>query len=586
MAQAQLLVSLDSPEEAELNTPSSETAMQTLVPVTTSALKNTRNTPSTSTDKNTEECTASSCSSSTLTTRQLSQTQLHQPNPSLSLLLLTEDIPSIKWTAINDFSDLLTADPSSSPESGKKQVSGTKTKRGQNINNIYSTYSRGYQSKQPSPDPPHRSTRSLATQSTKNSAKSSSSFSSPSPSHSSASAVTAVVQSMRDLIQEQTSVSKTIANNTLHQDTNGSDHVEGDKNNSYPEELPVCPFTQDQLDAKYRDAMLPYLQKHFSPLEAISSILKMSVQHFRWCCGMWDYVPVGNTALDDPSTMPQKEYTRLVKVLKQLENEHRSSSLPKAENNNNGHYSLSRLQTPALSTCSSTASSTVSSPALMFSTPSTPIPNFELEGAYEGRFGSEQCGPNFDDKINNEIHKNKEKTKDKKTEDSTKEQTKDQLKDMTKLKVESEAKKNSAGKARGKAKEQTKSSKATDRPRDRWLPELDSSNVEKCGGNNSSNAAKVSAQEKTRNTPGKEDQRGAPNKRGPTVEASHKFVGQGIDKESLQDSTPQDQPTMLMTVPPVKDNGRETPTFEGHLRPPKHPLDGDDSSASLSTQGH
>ncbi|KAF9367521.1 hypothetical protein CPC16_006316, partial [Podila verticillata] len=279
------------------------------------------------------------------------------------------------------------------------------------------------------------------------------------------------------------------------------------------------------------------------------------------------------------------EYTRLVKVLKQLENEHRSSSLPKAENNNNGHYSLSRLQTPALSTCSSTASSTVSSPALMFSTPSTPIPNFELKGAYEGQFGSEQCGPSFDGKIGNEIHKNKEKTKDKKTEDLNKEQTKDQLKDMAKLKVESEAKKNSTGKARGKAKEQTKSGKATDRPRDRWLPELDSSNVEKCGGDDSSNAAKVSAQEKKRDTPGKEDQRGAPNKRSPTVEASHKFVGQGIDKESLQDSTPQDQPTMLMTVPPAKDNGRETPTFEGLPRPPKHPLDGDDSSASLSTQG-
>ncbi|KFH70923.1 hypothetical protein MVEG_03769 [Podila verticillata NRRL 6337] len=133
-------------------------------------------------------------------------------------------------------------------------------------------------------------------------------------------------------------VSKTIANNALHQDINGGDHLEGEKNSSYPEELPVCPFTQDQLDAKYRDAMLPYLQKHFSPLEAISSILKTRI-------------------------------TRLVKVLKQLENEHQSSSLPKAENNNNGHYSLSRLQTPAQSTCSSTASSTISSPALMFSTP-------------------------------------------------------------------------------------------------------------------------------------------------------------------------------------------------------------------------
>ncbi|KAF9216841.1 hypothetical protein BGZ59_007840, partial [Podila verticillata] len=226
-------------------------------------------------------------------------------------------------------------------------------------------------------------------------------------------------------------VSKTIANNALHQDINGGDHLEGEKNSSYPEELPVCPFTQDQLDAKYRDAMLPYLQKHFSPLEAISSILKTS------------------------------------------------------------------------------------------------------------------CGPSFDGKVDNEIHKNTEKAKEKKTKDPTKEQTKDQLKDMAKLKVESEAKKNSTGKARGKA---------TDRPGDRWLPEIDSSKVEKCGGDDSSNAAKVSAQEKTRDTPGKDDQRGAPHKQGPTIEASQKLVAQGIDKESLQDSTAQDQPNMLMTVPPAKDN--------------------------------
>lgn len=405
--------------------------------------------------------------------------------------------------------------------------------------------------------------------------------------------MTAVVRSTRDLIQEQTSirrrlrnqVSKTIANNALRQDTNGGDHVKGDKNNPYPEELPVCPFTQDQLDAKYRDAILPYLQRHFSPLEAISTILKTSVQHFQWCCGMWDYVPVGNIALDDPSTTPQKEYTRLVKVLKQLENEHRSSSLPMAEKNNNGYYSLSRLQTPALSTCSSTASSTISSPALMFSTPSTPIPNFELGGAYVGHFGSEQCGPSFDGKADNKIHKNKNKAKDKNTEDLIEEPTKDQLKDMAKVKVESEAKKKSTGKARGKAKEQTKSGKATDRPGDRWMPELDSRNVEKCGGDDASNAAMVSAQEKTRDTPGKEDRRGVPNKQGPTVEASQKLVAQGINKESLQDSTPKDQPTMLMKVPPVKDNGKETPTFEGNPRPPKHLLDGDDSSASLSTQG-
>ncbi|KAF8946274.1 hypothetical protein BGZ52_008896, partial [Haplosporangium bisporale] len=135
-----------------------------------------------------------------------------------------------------------------------------------------------------------------------------------------------------------------------------------------------------------------------------------------------------------------------------------------------------------------------------------------LEGTYEGQFGSEQCGPSFDGKVDNEIHKNTEKAKEKKTKDPTKEQTKDQLKDMAKLKVESEAKKNSTGKARGKAKEQTKSGKATNRPGDRWLPEIDSSKVEKCGGDDSSNAAKVSAQEKTRDTPGKEDQRGAPHK--------------------------------------------------------------------------
>ncbi|KAG0037391.1 hypothetical protein BGZ82_002633 [Podila clonocystis] len=573
-----------------------------------------RNTPST--DENTEERTTITCTTTTCAEKQQPETLTQEPLPptssiplSLALPLLLEDVPSIKWTAINEISDAHMTDSSSAPNTEKKQVSDSNMKRVQNMNNIYSTYSRGYRAIPPSPDSLHQRSSSLVT-SSQPKEKLSKSSSSPSI----LTTATAVVQSGRDLIHEQTTlrrrfrnqVSKAIGNSALLVDTCSISHGEGGgggEANTADLDTPVCPFTQDKLDAKYRDAIQIYLQEHYSSSEAISTILEKSVWHFRWCCAMWDYVPVGNSTVEYPST-PQKEVTRLVKELKKLEKEYRST-LPKAEDTSSGRPSLSRLQTPALSICSSTFSSAANSPALKFSTPSTPAPRFELDSAYTvGHFGSaEQYGLGFDGKTEHEVHEDKDNTKDGdnkpiKDKKSTKGQIKDQAKDTAKVKAEDKgmnkvkakehtkgkAKENTKSKVKENAKENTKE-KAKGPPGGQKTPEPDIRILKKgSSGGETPKAAKLSTVEKTSDKSEEGFQRDVPTMQNLATDAPQKSATQGIDKETSEGWAPQDQPPVLTRTPTMKNDGRDPQSFEEHLQPPKRPLDDGDSSTSISSQ--
>ncbi|KAG0338063.1 hypothetical protein BG000_004609 [Podila horticola] len=513
---------------------------------------------------------------------------------------------------------------SSPPSTVENQVSGAKKMRGQNMNNTYSTYSRGYREIQPSPDPPHPCSSSLVTP-TRPETKTTKSYSPPSTS----TTVTAVAQPGRDLIKEQTTlrrrfrnqVSKAIGNNSLLADTGSisrKEEKEGGgrgKSNTNDPDTPVCPFTQDELDAKYRDAIQTYLQEHYSSPEVISTILEKSVRHFQWCCALWDFVPARNNTVDDSSS-PQKEVSRLVKELKQLEKEHRST-LSKAGDTGSDRNSLSRLQTPALSICSSAVSSAVSSPALTFSTPPTPAPNFELDGTYTlEQFGStEQSNLNFDARTDSESRRDEEKIKDQvltkdkasiKDKKPTKDQNKDRAKDATKVKVgegkemtEVKAKENIKGKAKRNTKENTKEKveesakgkseetmmgKAKDPLAGKKLPESDARIFRKGGGGDTSKAVKISTPDKKSGESEEKDQRDVLTKQGPITDASQKSVTQGINKKTLKDSAPQDQPPALVTASPVRNDGKVTQSFENRPRPPKRPLDNDNSSTSLSAQ--
>ncbi|KAF9324093.1 hypothetical protein BG006_000872 [Podila minutissima] len=560
---AQPLALLDPSVVEESNFPSLEATTQT--PVATQ-----ENTPSV--NANTNESTDNVYYASTITRQQQTQTQNREPFPPPSFPLLLKDIPSIKWTAINDISDPPMTDSSSPPNTEKKQFTGAKKSRGPNMNNIYSTYSRGFRAIQPSPDPPHSISSLLATRSQlkKNLAKSSSL---------SPSTVTAVAQPGRDLLQEQTTlrrrfrnqVSKAIGNNALLlADTGSISHGEeggGGKEYKTDSDTPVCPFTQDHLDAKYRDAIQTYLQEHYSSPEAISRILEKSVRHFQWCCAMWDFVPVGNNTLDDPST-PQKEVARLVKELKKLEKDHRSS-LPKAGDTSSGRHSLFRLQTPALSICSSTVSSAASSPALTFSIPSTPVPSFWMDGAYteEHFVSAEQCGLSFDGKTDTEVHTDKDKAKsEEQTQDQvlikdknpTNGQIKDRAKDAamakvtegkrkTKIKAKEDTKGDSKenikgkvnetikGKVKDNAKENTK-----DPPGGQEMPKPDTRILKKDGGGETPAASKLCTVEKTSNKSEKRDQRDMPMRQDFATDAPQKSATQGIDKETSGDSALQD----------------------------------------------
>ncbi|KAG0032019.1 hypothetical protein BGZ81_000111 [Podila clonocystis] len=477
------------------------------------------------------------------------------------------------------------------------------------MNNIYSTYSRGYRTIPLSPESFHPSSSSLATPSQPKGKSTRSS------SPSILTTVTAVAQSSRGLIQEQTTlrrrfrnqVSKAIGNNALLADTGSISHGEeggGGEANTADPDTPVCPFTQDNLDAKYRDAIQTYLQEHYSSPETISTILEKSVWHFRWCCAMWDYVPVGNSTLDYPST-PQKEVTRLVKELKKLEKEHRST-LPKVADTSSGRPSLSRLETPALSICSSTFSSAYNSPALTFSTPSTPAPSFKLDSAYTmEHFGSaEQYGLRFNGKTDREVHEDKDNVKDGdakpiKDKKSTKSQIKDHAKDTVKVKVDEDkgmmkvkskehtkgkAKENTKGKVKENAKENTKETVKSP-PGGQKMPEPDIRILEKDSiAGETPKAAKLSTAEKTSDKSEDGYQRDVPTMQDLATDALQESATQGIDKEILEDSAPQDQPPVLTKSPTMKNNGRDTQSFEDHLQPPKRPLDDDDSLTSISSQ--
>ncbi|KAG0087224.1 hypothetical protein BGZ93_008068 [Podila epicladia] len=606
---ARQLALLDPSLAEESSFPSLEATAQ--APVTTQESTSFMN-------ENSNESTEDVCSTSAVTGKQQSQTYYHEHLPPPPFPLLLKDILSIKWTAINDISDPPSTDSSSPPNTAKKQVCGAKKNRGQNMNNIYGTYSRGFRAIQPSPDPPHPDSRSLAapSQLKMNSAKSSSSCPV-------SSTVTAKTFPGRDLIQEQTTlrrrfrnqVSKAIGNNALLLANTGSisygeERIGGAKEYTTDPDTLVHPFTQEQLDAKYRDSLQIYLQEHYSSSKAIATILEKSVRHFQWCCAMWDFVPVGNNTLNDPST-PQKEVIRLAKELKHLEKEHRSS-LPKTVDTDSKHHSLSRFQTPALSICSSTVASAATSPALSFSIPPTPLPSFWLDCAYtvEHIETLEQCGLGFDVKTDSEVHRDKDKVKDEgqtkdqvpvKDKKPNKGQFKDQAKDTAKAKVvegkgktqikdkentKGENKKNTKGKiketTKGKVKEITKEN-TKDLPRGQEKPKLDTRVLKKDGGDETPTAAKLCAVEKTSDKSKKGCQRDMPMTQDLSTDAPQKSVTQGIEKETSGDSRLQDRPPVL-TKASVKNKGRDTRSFEHHPRPPKRPLDDDYSSASISTQ--
>ncbi|KAG0340919.1 hypothetical protein BG004_006223 [Podila humilis] len=314
--------------------------------------------------------------------------------PSAAVLKDTEP-SAIKWTAINDISS-----PPKTPHphdlgsaSSVTATAASSSKNGRahcclNLNNIYGTYSRGPLQQTRPPPRPKKNTSSTVT----SSPDSASVMTRLAPS----TIATSTMTVKRDIIQEQTTirrrlknlVTRTIANNRNTADEQG---VQDDNNGGSIS----CPFTQQELESRYCAHLQKYLDLHYATFtlsseeqvadagkiqaptatttattltEVKAIIMKKSLEHYRCCCVFYD-----EHQQEDTHTM--KDIRRLVAELRELEKKYRttpsmssfaadgyaSRTCDKSSNTDRStgcaSGASSRLQTPALSHCSTAYSS-------------------------------------------------------------------------------------------------------------------------------------------------------------------------------------------------------------------------------------